>query len=154
MLFGNIYNDISKGGVTSMFNYSSYQKSKKRVFISFDYDHDSDLKNLLVGQARNEDSPFDIADWSVKEELPGDWKEKVRERIRKVDVVTVICGEYTDSAPGVNAEVKITQEEQITYFLLWGRSDKGCKKPRTAKDSDVIYRWTWDNLKRLIQGSR
>lgn len=60
--------------------YTFGKKSKKRVFISFDYDHDSDLKNLLVGQARNEDSPFEIADWSVKEELSGDWKQKVREK--------------------------------------------------------------------------
>jgi len=137
-----------------MYNYSSFQKAKKRVFISFDYDHDSDLKNLLVGQARNEDSPFDIADWSVKYELTGDWKAKVREKIKKVNVVAVICGEYTDTASGVNAEVKITQEEKIPYFLLWGRSNKKCKKPKNAKPSDKIYKWTWDNLKRLIHGKR
>jgi hypothetical protein len=137
-----------------MYNYTPFQKSKKRVFISFDYDHDEDLKNLLVGQARNEDSPFDIADWSLKEELTGDWRAKVREKIRKVNVVAVICGEYTDTASGVNAEVKITQEEEIPYFLLRGRSDKVCKKPKTAKPSDKIYNWTWDNLKRLIHGER
>jgi hypothetical protein len=38
-----------------------------RAFISFDYDHDSDLKTMLVGQARHADTPFEIADWSVKE---------------------------------------------------------------------------------------
>lgn len=136
------------------YNYYSSQKSKTRVFISFDYDHDSDLKNLLIGQAKNEESPFEIVDWSVKEELSGDWKEKVREKIRKVGVVIVICGEYTDSASGVNAELKITQEEEIPYFLLWGRSGKTCVKPKSAKDSDKIYKWTWDNLKRLINGER
>jgi hypothetical protein len=40
-----------------------------RVFTSFDFDHDESLRNLLVGQARNPDSPFEIADWSVKEPL-------------------------------------------------------------------------------------
>lgn len=50
--------------------------SKVRVFISFDYDHDSDLKTMLVGQAKNEDSPFEIDDWSVKEELSGIGKKK------------------------------------------------------------------------------
>ena len=39
--------------------------AKKRTFISFDYDHDSDLKNLLVGQARNPDAPFEITDMSI-----------------------------------------------------------------------------------------
>ena len=128
--------------------------TKKRVFISFDYDHDLDLKNLLVGQARNEDSPFDIADYSVKTELTGDWKEKVRARIKLVDIVTVICGEHTDTATGVSAEVKIAQEEDIPYFLLNGRSDKTGKKPTSAKSTDKIYNWTWDNLKKLIHGGR
>ena len=65
--------------------YESFQKSKKRVFISFDYDHDSDLKTLLIGQSRLEDSPFEISDWSVKYELSGDWKAKVRDKIKKVN---------------------------------------------------------------------
>ena len=38
-----------------------------KAFISFDYDHDMDLKTLLVGQAKNSDTPFEIADYSVKE---------------------------------------------------------------------------------------
>jgi len=41
------------------------------IFISFDYDHDLDCKNLLVGQAKNPDSPFQIADWSVKDSSAG-----------------------------------------------------------------------------------
>ena len=43
--------------------------NKKRTFISFDYDYDLDLKNLLVGQARNDDSPFEITDMSIKEAI-------------------------------------------------------------------------------------
>ncbi len=128
--------------------------SAPRVFISFDFDHDEDLKNLLVGQARNPDSPFSIADWSVKEPLTGDWKEKVRTRIRSVDLIIVICGEYTHTASGVATEVKIAQEEGIPYFLLWGRADKTCTKPSTALNSDKIYKWTWENLKKLISGER
>lgn len=34
----------------------------KRVFISFDYDHDARLKDLLVGQSQYPDNPFSIAD--------------------------------------------------------------------------------------------
>lgn len=128
--------------------------AKKRVFISFDYDHDLDLKNLLVGQAKNEDSPFEIADFSIKEAISEDWKKKARTRIKGCDVVAVICGEYTDTASGVSAEVKIAQEEKVDYFLLWGRKDKTCKKPKAAKSTDKIYKWTWDNLKALIGGTR
>jgi hypothetical protein len=37
-----------------------------RVFVSFDYDHDEDLKILLVGQSRKHDTPFAFEDWSIK----------------------------------------------------------------------------------------
>ena len=127
---------------------------KVRLFTSFDAEHDEDLRNLLVGQAKNPDSPFDIADWSVKEELTGDWKAKVRERIRKVDQMAVVCGEYTHRATGVSTEITIASEERKPYFLLKGRKDKSCTKPTAAKPSDKMYDWTWDNLKKLIGGAR
>ena len=126
--------------------------SKKRVFISFDYDHDARLKDLLVGQAKNDDSPFEIADWSIKEHITGDWKSKARNRIRSVDVVIILCGEY--NPVGVNAELGIAQEEGVNYFLLKGYKDKDCVKPSKAKSSDKMYSWTWDNLKKLINGGR
>lgn len=128
--------------------------AKKRVFTSFDFDHDEDLRNLLVGQSKNQDSPFEMTDWSVKEPMTGDWKEKVRLKIKQCDIVVILCGEYTDTATGVSFELSIAQDEKIPYFLLWGRSGKTCKKPKSAKDSDKIYKWTWDNLKALIGGAR
>ena len=128
--------------------------SKTRSFISFDYDNDSDLKNLLIGQAKNTDSPFEITDMSIKETIANDWKTNARRRIKGCDVVIVICGKHTNTATGVSAELKIAQEENIPYFLLWGRSDDVCVKPILAKDTDKIYRWTWDNLKLLIGGAR
>lgn len=127
---------------------------KKRTFISFDYDHDSDLKILLIGQSRNADSPFEITDMSIKETIKSDWKSKAKTRIRSCDVVIVICGEYTNTASGVSAELEIAQDEGIPYFLLNGRADTTCVKPRGAKATDKIYRWTWDNLKKLINGAR
>ena len=125
-----------------------------RVFTSFDFDHDEDLRNLLVGQSKNPDSPFELADWSVKEHMTGDWKEKVRRRIRSVDQVVVICGEHAHTAAGVGIELKIAQEEKKSYFLLYGRSSKDCTKPTTALSSDQMYKCTWDNLKSLIGGAR
>ncbi len=126
--------------------------AKIKALVSFDYDHDRGIKELLVGQSRKPDTPFEIADWSVKEHLTGDWKEKVRTRIRRTDLVIVLCGQYNPT--GVNAEIKIAQEERKPYFLLKGYSDKTCQKPSAAKNTDKIYTWTWDNLKKLIGGAR
>jgi hypothetical protein len=127
---------------------------KKKVFISFDYDNDEFLKIALVGQAKNEDSPFELSDWSIKEEITNQWKVKAHTRIKGVDLVAVICGEHTNTATGVSAELSIAQEENVPYFLLCGYSDKTCVKPTAAKATDKMYNWTWPNLKTLIGGGR
>lgn len=124
------------------------------VFVSFDFDHDEDLKNLLIGQAKNPDTPFDVTDHSVKQPLSGDWKEKVRARIKRVQQVIVICGTHTNTARGVDAEIEMAREERRPHFLLWGRKDQDCKKPLAAAPQDKVYDWTWDNLKRLLAGQR
>ena len=128
--------------------------AKKRAFISFDYDHDEGIKALLAGQAKHPDSPFDFKDASVKDHLPGDWKEKVRRRMDNIDVVIVLCGTNTHTASGVAAELSIAQEKRKEYFLLAGYADKTCTKPTSAKFDDKVYKWTWDNLKALIGGAR
>ena len=128
--------------------------AKKRVFISFDYDHDVILKEFLVGQGKLPDSPFELADWSIKEHIDDDWMGKARTRIRAVDVVAVICGEHTSTATGVSAEVTIAQGESKPYFLLAGYKDKTNVKPKAAKSTDQLYKWTWENLKSLIEGGR
>jgi hypothetical protein len=127
---------------------------KKRAFISFDYDNDEDLRTLLVGQSRHPNSPFEIKDRSIKEHLPGDWKNKVFCRMNNVDVVIVICGEKTHLAQGVTEELKIEREKRKPYFLLQGRLNKTCTKPISASQADKMYKWSWDNLDQLIKGYR
>jgi hypothetical protein len=131
-----------------------FTMAKKHVFISFDYDNDEFLKTALVGQSKYPDSPFEFADHSIKEHLTGDWVKKAEPRIKGVDVVVVICGEKTHTASGVSAELRIAQQHKVPYFFLSGYSDRTCTKPIGAAQSDKLYRWTWDNLKALINGSR
>lgn len=128
--------------------------AKKRVFISFDYDHDEGAKIMLAGQAKHPDSPFDFTDASIKEPLTGDWQAKVRRRMDNIDLVIVLCGESTHTARGVAAELAIAKEKSKPYFLLAAYSDKTCTKPTTATESDKVYTWTWENLKKLIGGAR
>lgn len=128
--------------------------TKRRVFISFDFDNDGGAKIMLAGQAKLADSPFDFKDSSVKEHLTGDWKAKVRGRMDNIDVVIILCGEQTNNAAGVAAELDIAREKGKEYFHLAAYSDKNCYLPRTAKPEDKLYQWTWDNLKALIAGRR
>jgi hypothetical protein len=127
---------------------------KKRAFISFDYDNDQGAKVMLAGQAKYPDTPFDFTDASVKDHLTGDWKEKVKRRLKNIDVMIVLCGVSTNTATGVAAELKLAQELGLEYFLLRAYNDKVCVAPVSTKPTDKIYNWTWDNLKLLIAGRR
>lgn len=124
----------------------------QRTFISYDYDHDARVKDLLVGQSKNPDSPFEIADWSIKTASPT-WKTEARRRIRAAGVVIVLCGQHTNTATGVAEELRIAKEEGVPHFLLAGYKT-GSVKPTSATLNDKLYKWTWDNLKALVKGNR
>ena len=86
----------------------------KRVFVSFDFDNDLNLKNLLIGQARNKRTDFELADWSLKETQPtATWERNARARIKRSGIVLVLVGRSTHRASGVLKEVKIAREEKI-----------------------------------------
>jgi hypothetical protein len=123
---------------------------KARVFISFDYDHDSDLRVMLSGQGKRKDAPFAIADWSIKEESRG-WKADARKRIRLSDVVILICGHHTHQAVGVTTEVAIAREEGIPVYLLKGRKSGWVRKPRGCF-WDTMHVWTHENLRAMTTG--
>jgi len=130
----------------------NYRKTK--VFVSFYFDHDQDLKNLFVGQAQHDNTPFELSNLSVKQALLGDWRAKVRQKIMNSEQVVVICGEYTHTATGVSDELRMAQELGKPYFLLKGKSDKTCTWPSGVKDTDKMYRWTWENVGLLLRGGR
>ena len=120
------------------------------VFISYDYDHDSDLKTLLVGQAKHADSPFDIADWSVKLASPN-WKNDARARIKRCEQVVVMCGHYTDTATGVNAEMRIARDESSRTSCLVG--ERRLRRHRDMLDDASVGRRREEAVGYLIGGS-
>ena len=116
--------------------------SNTRVFVSFDLEHDAQLYEQLLEQSRSPDSGFAVLSGSEPSTAADVWNEKVRSRIREADQVIVICGEHTESSPSVSAELRIAQEEQTPYILLWGRRDIMCTKPIGAKSAEGMYSWT------------
>ena len=53
--------------------------SKTRVFVSFDFDNDRDLKDFIIGQSRLQDSPFEVIACSLREAAPmATWEDKAR----------------------------------------------------------------------------
>ena len=125
-------------------------RNTKSAFISFDYDNDKDIYGSLLAQSENPQLAFHVSEWSIKEPIKEKWKDEVRDRLSRVDLMIVICGEHTHDAVGVAAEVTIAREEGTPYFLLRGRKKKTCKRPRSAPDGDEIHAWNQKNLKKLV----
>jgi hypothetical protein len=121
-----------------------------RVFMSFDPDNDEDLHDLLLEQSRRQDSGFEISARSETATMTDRWHERVRQQISQVDELIVICGEHTASSVRMNAELRIAQEEQKPYFLLWGRRETMCTRPAGSKRDDSMYSWTWEILQDQI----
>jgi len=121
----------------------------KRVFVSYDFDNDKALKDFIIGQARLPDSPFEVADHSLKEAAPEKtWEAKARVAIGRSDVVIVMLGPKTVDAPGVLKEVAIAQELGKSRFQIIGY--KNGSADWSVPGGGRTYRWDWENLKKLL----
>jgi hypothetical protein len=123
--------------------------NKKKVFVSFDFDNDKFLKEAIIGQAKNEDSPFEASDHSLKEAAPEkEWLERAKAAITRSDVVIVMLGPKTKNAPGVLKEVKIAKDLKKERFQLIGYREGA--EQWAVPDGGRTYKWTWENLKNLL----
>lgn len=116
--------------------------SKIRVFTSFDLEHDRDLYDLLLAQSQEPGSGFEIVGCSSGRAASDLREDALRASLSRVDEVIVICGVHTGESMRVSSELGIVREEDCPYFLLWGRRDLMCTKPRTARNDDGMYSWT------------
>lgn len=123
--------------------------AKKRVFVSFDFDNDKTLKDFLIGQSKLADSPFEVADHSLKEAAPEkDWLEKATAAIKRSDVFIVMLGPKTRSASGVKKEVKVANDLGKSKFQIIGYKDGS--EDWAVEGGGRTYSWSWENLKKLL----
>lgn len=117
-----------------------------KVFACFDVNHDGDLYERLVEEAGMVGLNIVVSGGSEPYASADDWNERVRRRIQGAERILVICGEHTESSMGVASELRIAQEEQKPYLLLWGRRGLMCTKPVGAKPAEGMYAWTVQTL--------
>ena len=122
---------------------------KKRIFASFDFDNDKSLKDLIIDQSRQADSPFEVVDHSLKESQPeSDWEQKVRQAIGRAEVLIVMLGPTTRHAPGVLKEVNMANELGKQRFQIIGYSNGTSNW--AVPGGGRTYSWNWGNLKNLL----
>ena len=131
----------------------------RRIYVSFDFDHDAELRGSFVAQAMARHSPHRIVDCFLPAAIDGKWtrdainrigKSDAINRIGKSDFVVFICGANTHSAKGVEAEMTITLQLGKCYFLLTGRRNEACSKPGNAPRADSMHSWSWRRINELL----
>ena len=123
--------------------------SKKKVFVSFDFDNDKTLKDFIIGQAKLKDSPFEVADHSLKEAAQErDWLDKATAAIKRSDVVIIMLGSKTKTASGVLKEVRVANELGKAKFQIIGYKDGSADW--AVPNGGRTYSWDWENLKKLL----
>lgn len=119
--------------------------AKTKVFVSYDYEHDSDMKNRLIAESKRSDSPFSINDLSLSEKVTG-WQQKARTAIDKCDVFVVLLGENTHQASGVRREVRMARQIDKNRFQL----RKQRYNPKRLDGAGEVVAWKWKNLKKYL----
>ncbi len=123
--------------------------AKKKVFVSFDYDNDKTLKDFIIGQAKNSDSPFEVSDHSIKEAKPEkDWLEHAKRAIGRSDVFIIMLGPKTKNASGVLKELNAAIEKNKPKFQIIGYHDG--TSDLAVPGGGRTYSWNWENLKKLL----
>ena len=116
-----------------------------KIFVSFEFDKDNDLKNNFFEQSKRNTS-HRVRNFSLNEVYPDEeWKKKARAAIRKCDLVIVLVGEDTHNAPGVQTEIDIARglKKPVFQVISQGRPYTGLSYVRDR----VTWRWSRINRK-------
>jgi hypothetical protein len=123
--------------------------AKTKIFVSFDFDNDRALRDLIIGQARLPGSPFEVADYSLKEASRETlWERKASAAIGRADKFVVMLGPRTRFARGVKKEVLMAVMLKKPRFQIIGYTD-GSRK-WAVPGGGRVYRWDWENLEKLL----
>ena len=120
--------------------------SHLRIFVSFEFDKDNDLRNNFYKQGE-EYSTHIIHDSSLRQSYPSEeWKARARSAIRGCDVVLVFLGADTHNAPGVRTEIEIANHfgKPIFQVVPQGRPYQG------VPCVDERIRWKWTTINRRL----
>ena len=121
----------------------------KRVFISFAIE-DEKYRGFLVGQARNDNSPFEFYDMSVKEPWSDSWKTRCRTKIKGCNGTIALVSKNTHKADGQLWEVNCSKEEGVPVRGVYISTDnRPTWLPKEFNGVRVVA-WTWDNIKNFI----
>jgi hypothetical protein len=123
--------------------------TKNRLFVSFAVE-DKTCRDFLVGQAKNEKSPFEFVNMSVLEPWDSQWKSNCRTRIQGCDGMIALLSKNTAKAEGALWEVKCAKEENIPLIGLYCTTDNRPHTLPTEFSGVRVFGWTWADITAFI----
>lgn len=146
--------DITTLGEIAKRSLQASASGKRNVFISFAGEDLAEV-NLLRGQAKNDNAPFEFNDWSLRE--PFDSKraeyiqQGIRERIAQSSVTVVYLSEHSARSRWVDWEIRESLRLGKGVVGVY----KGDAPPRDLPVAFTEYgltvvRWSYDELSRAI----
>ena len=121
-----------------------------RIFTSFAIE-DQHMRDLFVGQARNEKVPYEFIDMSVKEPWSDSWKTRCRTRIKSCNGVIALITKNLKSADGARWEINCAKEESKPLLGVYMSGCTLCDSP-TELDGVMKIDWTWDGIRSFVDG--
>jgi len=121
---------------------------RRNVFISFAYE-DIDDVNLLRAQSKNDNSPIEFNDWSVREpfdsEKAGYIKGKIEDRINACSVAVVYLSENTAKSQWVDWEIQKSIELGKRVIGVYKGDQRPTSLPK-AITANKIKTVSWSKL--------
>ena len=123
--------------------------SKFRIFTSFAIE-DKWAKEYIVGQAKNDKSPFEFINMAVNEPFDEKWKTQCRSRIKGCDGMIALVSKNTALADGAIWEVKTAKEEGVPVIAIYTTiEDRPATLPSEYTGVKKIA-WTWEGIKAFL----
>lgn len=119
-----------------------------KVFISFAIE-DRWAKEYLIGQAKNNKSPFTFTDMSINEPFSEKWKTQCREVIKGCDGVIALISKRTRNADGARWEIRCAVEERIPLIGVHISADDKGAIPTELQGKRIIE-WTWPGIANFL----
>ena len=130
----------------------------KRIFVSFSSE-DARYRDLLIGQARHQGTPFVFVDLSDKEgeaedepasEDDGEDDESRRLCIRDCDGVLALISANTSHARTQLSELRCVFEEARPVLLIFVSEARPRSLPALLQNRRIVA-WSWESISNFLK---
>ena len=120
-----------------------------RIFVSFAKE-DRQYRDLLAGQMKAKDAPFQFLDMSLQEAFDSKWKTQCREKIKGCHGFIALLSKKTWRADGARWEIACAVEERIPRLGVHiHRDEQGAIPPELGRAR--VIEWDQKKIAAFVQ---